>query len=245
MSEAEADLYRGFCPNDRTFGVANGVDLDYFRPKSAGSNAWRDLDDSERTKLVFVGALDYQANIDGVTWFVGEVWPHLRRQLPDLTLGLVGRNPVAAVRALSAVDGVRVIGSVPDVRPYLAATDIAIAPLRIARGIQNKVLEAMAMAKPVVASRNALEGLACRVGHDVALGDSVSSWMSTICELMGSEDSRRKLATCGFGYAQAHHSWSKCLASFPLAASKQRFDGKEEESTRFAFQQPAATRRAG
>ena len=104
---------------------------------------------------MFVGALDYRANIDGICWFCGDVWPQVRRRIPDAALAIVGRRPDPAVRRLGRIPGVELVGEVSDVRPDLARAGVAVVPLRIARGIQNKVIEAIAAGRPVIASPQA------------------------------------------------------------------------------------------
>src|SRR5207245_1533631 len=101
---------------------------------------------------VFVGALDYRPNVEGVGWFCRNVWPEIRRRRPDAVLLLVGRKPAPAVQRLAGEPGVEVVGQVPDVRPFLHRAAVTVVPLQIARGVQNKVLEALAMGKAVVAS---------------------------------------------------------------------------------------------
>jgi polysaccharide biosynthesis protein PslH len=209
VSEPEAALYRSFCPNDRTLAVSNGVDLDYFRPQNDGPNPWKPLPDADRTNLVFVGALDYHANVDGVTWFAREVWPLVRREMPGLTLGLVGRNPVAAIRRLAVVPGIRIFANVPDVRPHLAAADIAIAPLRVARGVQNKVLEAMAMGKALVGSDQALQGI--KADEDVTVASNWQEWPRVILQLL---KDRRLLDCVGSrarAFVESHCAWSTAV----------------------------------
>lgn len=215
VSEAEAALYRRLCPNDRTHVVPNGVDLDYFQPAGDSPPPWQPLPPADRTNLVFVGALDYHANVDGVRWFVREVWPQVRQTLPQVTLGLVGRKPVPAVQKLAEVDGVRVFADVPDVRPHLAAADLAIAPLRIARGVQNKVLEALAMAKPVIASPQASEGLAAEGTGALMVAHSPAEWTAHIARLLSDPHTCVASGRAGRDYVRSQHAWSAALA--PLA----------------------------
>jgi sugar transferase (PEP-CTERM/EpsH1 system associated) len=144
----ELELFQGFSPDCRSRFLENGVDFDYFDPAAVPVDASL----SSRRFLVFVGAMNYYPNADAALWFAGSVFPQLRQQIPGLELLIVGRDPTAAVRSLVNAPGVQVTGSVSDVRPYLRASIAAVAPLRIARGIQNKVLEALAMGKPVLAS---------------------------------------------------------------------------------------------
>ena len=145
----ELQLYRQIAPDAALACSGNGVDAAFFDPDA-------DLaipDDLRRRKfLVFVGVLSYFPNSDGVRHFVEETFPLLRRSDPELELLLVGRNPTWEVKRLARRDGVTVTGGVPDVRPYLKAARGVVAPLRIARGVQNKVLEALAMGKRVLAS---------------------------------------------------------------------------------------------
>jgi hypothetical protein len=123
--------------------------------------------------VVFTGAMDYWANVDAVGWFACEVFPRVRSSFPQARFYIVGARPARAVRDLARLPGVRVTGAVPDIRPYLAHSRAAVAPLRIARGVQNKVLEAMAMARPVVASPQAVAGIrpcVCGLDHRRARG---------------------------------------------------------------------------
>ncbi len=167
VSEAEAALFRQLAPDcaDKVSGLSNGVDTDYFSPERHYANPFP----AAAAALVFTGAMDYWANIDAVTWFASEVFGAVRAQVPQACFCIVGARPTPAVKALAAIPGVTVTGAVPDVRPYLAHARLVVAPLRIARGIQNKVLEAMAMARPAVVSAEALEGIAAEVGVELAL----------------------------------------------------------------------------
>ena len=168
VSPAEAALFRQCAPMARrkTGHFNNGVDAVYFAPAAApapGPYA------PGAQVLVFTGAMDYWPNVDAVQWFVRHVWPALRHRFPQLQFYIVGSRPAAAVTALARVAGVTVTGKVPDIRPYLAGAALAVAPLRIARGVQNKVLEAMAMGKIVLATPQALEGIAAQPGLELLL----------------------------------------------------------------------------
>lgn len=203
VSEAEADALGQVGGN--VFAVANGVDADYFAPPPdhvAGRRA-----------LAFVGTMDYRPNVEGVCWFVGEVWPRLRRRLGDLTLTIVGRDPARAVRRLSGTPGVTVTGTVDDVRPYVAAAGAVIAPLRIARGVQNKVLEAMAMAKPVVASPAALEGLDVRVGEEALQADSPEQWERAILHVLEDAALAERLGEAARRCVLTRYDWAARMES--------------------------------
>jgi sugar transferase (PEP-CTERM/EpsH1 system associated) len=202
VSEAEADLYRHFCLPGCVRPVANGVDLQYFRP----------IYQAESFECVFVGALDYLPNVDGVCWFCHEIWPTVRRSLPEAKVLVVGRRPVPAVRRLARLPGVNLIGPVPDIRPYLARAAVAVVPLRIARGVQNKVLEALAMSKATVVSPAALRGIGARSGEHVVCAHSPEEWAAAILRLLNSEAERGRLGSNGRRFLERHHRWEQCLA---------------------------------
>lgn len=156
VSAQEAKLFRRLAPAAARISFAgNGVDTDFFDPALPYPNPYP----MDAPVLVFTGAMDYWANVDAVCWFASSVFPAVRQALPTAQFAIVGARPAAAVCRLQQWPGVQVIGAVPDVRPYLAHARAAVAPLRIARGIQNKVLEAMAMAKPVVVTAAAADGI--------------------------------------------------------------------------------------
>jgi polysaccharide biosynthesis protein PslH len=204
VSEAEVGLYRRFRTSGAVHSIPNGVDLDYFRPSSR----------ADERGCVFVGALDYRPNIDGVCWFCREVWPEVRRRHPQATVSLVGRNPAPAVRGLARLAGVELVGQVSDVRPYLAGAAVAIAPLQIARGVQNKVLEALAMGKAIVSSTHALEGLRAVPGVNVLAASSPGEWADAVSHLLDDPDLRRQLGLAGRCYVQVYHRWDRCLEPF-------------------------------
>jgi glycosyltransferase involved in cell wall biosynthesis len=159
-----------------------------------------------------------------VCWFVRGVWPELKRRVPDLEFTIVGRDPTAEVRALADVPGVHVTGAVPDVRPYLSAATVAVVPLRIARGIQNKILEAMAMGRAVVASPGALEGLEIAAGTEALQADSPEEWVRCILGLLRDEPRRRAMERAARARVVADYSWPGRMA--PLVALCRRLVGK-------------------
>ena len=143
----EARLLQSIAPRASVGSMENGVDFNYFDP----SIGW-ELPSLPRRFVAFVGAMDYYPNADAACWFASQVFPQIRNRLKDMEFLIVGRNPTPAVRRLNVLPGITVTGAVADVRPYLSAAEAVIAPLRIARGIQNKVLEALAMGKRTLAS---------------------------------------------------------------------------------------------
>lgn len=148
VSEAEAALFRRTCGADRVVAIENGIDTGFFDPEQVVPV------EADGPLVVFTGQMDYRPNVEAVRWFASEVLP----QVPGARFAIVGRSPTAAVRALAS-ERVIVTGEVADVRGWIAAASVVVAPLLLARGIQNKVLEAMAMARPVVASIAAAEGI--------------------------------------------------------------------------------------
>ncbi len=152
VSEAEAALFRAKGGRGRVVAIENGIDTAHFNPAGIAPV------EAPRSLIVFTGQMDYRPNVEAVQWFVDAILPRIRRS-HRATLAIVGRDPDAGVMALGRLPGVIVTGEVDDVRGWLAASSVVVAPLKLARGVQNKVLEAMAMARPVVASAAAAEGI--------------------------------------------------------------------------------------
>lgn len=192
---------------------------------------------SSKARCVFVGALDYQANIDGLQWFCQEVWPLVRQQRPDAQFIVVGSNPTGAVfRLAEQTAGIQLVGPVPDVRPYLSEAEIVVVPLRVARGIQNKVLEALAMGKPVVASPQALEGLALQVGREAELAHHPSQWAEKLLQLWADPFRRTTLGQAGRRFVETHHQWDQVLQPLGQVLGLPEALGPSEEPSRTADQ---------
>lgn len=186
VSAPEAELFRQLAPEsaDRIGFFNNGVDTDYFSPDAAHASPF----DAGELPLVFTGAMDYWPNIDAVQWFADQVLPLILAELPQARFYIVGARPAPAVQALATRPGIVVTGTVPDVRPYLAHAALAVAPLRIARGIQNKVLEAMAMARTVIASPQAFEGIDATPGADLLVADAAADQAALALRLLRAPD---------------------------------------------------------
>ncbi len=204
VSEAEAAVLGSDSPN--IVPLTNGVDSDYFDPEGVCPT------DLGPASLVFTGTMDYRPNAEGVRWFVREVFASLRQEIPELTFVIVGRDPTAAVLKLAEVPGVVVTGSVPDVRPYFKGAAAVVCPLQIARGIQNKVLEAMAMAKPVIASPDAIEGLEAETGRDLLQADTPEQWRRHITDLLSSPAAGAALSVAARGCVETNYTWSARMA---------------------------------
>ena len=205
VSQAEADLFVERTGAERVHVIENGIDTEQYDPMAT----FKRIDAMGRL-IVFTGQMDYRPNIEGVTWFVETILPHIRVVHPDARFAIVGRNPTDAVRALAKQPGVTVTGEVADVRGWLAAASVVVAPLKLARGIQNKVLEGMAMAKPVVASAAAAQG----IDHagTIKVGATVGEIAEEVTQLLSDP---RKAAELGKGARQQvidRYSWEARLA---------------------------------
>jgi sugar transferase (PEP-CTERM/EpsH1 system associated) len=204
----EAGLFRRRAGLDaRIWSVLNGVDTGYFSPAEAIENPYA----SGGPVIVFTGAMDYWANVDAVTWFAREVFPSVRSRVPGARFVIVGARPTREVRKLRSLDGVEVTGRVKDVRPYLAHAALAVAPLRVARGIQNKVLEAMAMARAVVASPAAVEGLAIPDELRGYVAESRGDFAEAVVALLLSAEAREPVGAANREWVLEHHDWSETL----------------------------------
>jgi sugar transferase (PEP-CTERM/EpsH1 system associated) len=186
VSHAEAEMFRSMAPEvaNKVAHFNNGVDTDFFNPDHVYESPYA----THEKVLVFTGAMDYWANVDAVVWFAQEVFAPLSRQDSDLRFYIVGSKPDEKVMQLSQLPGVVVTGAVNDIRPYIAHAALSVAPMRIARGIQNKVLEAMAMAKPVVVSPQGYEGITAITGSELAVVMNPQEWGAAILRLLHSKD---------------------------------------------------------
>ena len=187
--------------------IPNGVDYVYFSPPS----------NVQRTKpiIVFTAAMDYFPNVDGVIFFCQEILPQVHKMIPNAQLLVVGRNPVPALRRLAEqMPQVQVTGTVPDVRPYLIEAMVAIAPLRIARGIQNKILEAMAMELPVVGTTSAFQGLAVASEHGICVADDPGEFADAVVKLLGNPERARTYGISARQIVTSHYGWTDILQGF-------------------------------
>lgn len=204
VSVQEAELFKQLAPecSEKVTAVNNGVDVDYFNPAMVFPTPYHQVEKI----MVFTGAMDYWANVDAVEWFAREVLPRILRQIPHAKLYIVGSKPAKDVRALENKQSVFVTGRVEDIRPFLAHASIAIAPLRIARGIQNKVLEAMAMEKTVLATSPAMEGIQGYDTENVVVGDDCEQMAEQACRLL-SLPPERLHSPSNRSFVESNFSW--------------------------------------
>ncbi|SJM94126.1 TIGR03087 family PEP-CTERM/XrtA system glycosyltransferase [Crenothrix polyspora] len=207
VSAQEAELFKKFAPSvsDKITHINNGVDVVYFSPEQDFVSPYPV---HAEQVLVFTGAMDYWANVDAVVWFVEQVFSLLIKTHPQLRFYIVGAKPSKAVQDL-ANSQVIVTGSVPDVRPYIAYAHVVVAPLRIARGIQNKVLEAMAMAKYVLATSAAMEGISVDSALSVAISDDAATMIEQLKVLLGADGVIA--APTNRAFVKAQFSWENNL----------------------------------
>jgi sugar transferase (PEP-CTERM/EpsH1 system associated) len=209
VSDKEVELFKSFCPEARIAAIANGVDTDYF----STVHEMRTLQNKihRQPTLMFMGAMDYYPNEDAVVYFADEVMPLLLKKVPTVQFVIVGSNPSKRVSALGARPGIKITGAVPDVRPYLAETDVFVAPLRIARGVQNKVLEAMSAGVPVVARPEAVQGFV-NMNAPLMVENSPESFAASIIELLEDENKRATLALEALRFVRTSYCWNTNMA---------------------------------
>ncbi|MBO8084776.1 MAG: TIGR03087 family PEP-CTERM/XrtA system glycosyltransferase [Marichromatium sp.] len=207
VSEAEAALFRERLDDAsaRVEVVGNGVDTAHFAVAPGTPSPYPDL----APRLVFTGAMDYWANAQGAAWFAEQVLPRIRARRADAEFWVVGMNPTRAVRQLGRLPGVVVTGAVPDVRPYLQHAAAAVVPLHIARGIQNKVLEAMAMARPVIATPQALEGIPAAPGREARVAEAVEPFAAECLAALATSDD--PMGAQGRALVERHFAWEATL----------------------------------
>lgn len=213
-TENEAELFRQLAPDcsDSVISVDNGVDADFYSPLLTYSSPYAADRVLAASKVIgFTGAMDYWPNVDAVCWFVNVVMPPLRVAFPGIRFYIVGRKPTASVLAL-ATDDVVVTGTVDDVRPYIAFADLIVAPLRVARGIQNKILEAMAMARPVVAAKSCLAVIRGIDGVDFVGAESEEEYLVAITSLLNDAASATAMGERARNTVVTQYSWDAQLA---------------------------------
>lgn len=211
VTEKEAALFRDLAPESvrSCEAMGNGVDADYFAPDPARASPFA----PDERPVVFTGAMDYWPNVDAVTWFATEMLPRLRARWPTLRFHVVGRSPTPAVRALAG-EAITVTGTVPDVRPYLQHAAVVVAPLRLARGIQNKILEAMAMGRPVVAARECTEAIDAERGTELVAADDADAFVREVDALLRDPARAAAVGAAGRHRVQRGYGWDAHLGAF-------------------------------
>lgn len=206
--DALAALAQAAQPDERLVVLPNGVDLGYFQP----------LDEPRQPDtVVFSGKMSYHANTAAALDLVQKVMPAVWAERPHTLVWLAGKDPPKVIRALGGDPRVEVTGTVPDLRPYLGRASVAVTPLRYSVGIQNKVLEAMALNTPVVTTPSTCHALAAKPGTHLLIGDSASSLAQAILSLLGNDERRQQLGEAGRRYVETHHDWERIAVRLETA----------------------------
>ena len=217
VSEKEKESFVKKIKTDKNiYVVPNGVDFNHFKPQKKHKN-----NEKDNFNLLFTGNMDYFANEDGVLWFVKKVMPLLRKKCPKIKLYVVGSNPSKRLRTLKLEDVV-ITGYVDDIKEFYDLSAVFVAPLRIAQGVQNKILEAMSMEKPVVATLKAYEGLEAIPYKEILLAQNEVQFAEIITYLLFNPDKRKRIGENARRYVLKKHNWDKNMAILKYLIEKKR-----------------------
>ncbi|HMS15882.1 MAG TPA: TIGR03087 family PEP-CTERM/XrtA system glycosyltransferase [Planctomycetota bacterium] len=201
-TKAELATLNSFHTGTETDWFPNGVDHQYFKPEA---------DSFDSNRISFIGRMDYYPNQECMIRFCQEVLPLIRSAIPTVQLDIIGAEPTPEIKRLEQHAGVRVTGSVPDVRPFVRKSAAMVAPLQIARGTQNKILEAMAMGVPVVSSDVAADGIDAIPDEHFLVARNAQEYSDKLIALMADPDRRQHYAVAGRARMLSHHDWSGSL----------------------------------
>ncbi len=198
-SPLDAEIIRSFCPHSNVTVIPNGVDAQYFKPPSS---------DPTEPRLIFSGVMDYSQNILAMTFFCKSIFPLIRTKIPETRLLIVGRNPADEILDLEKrIPGIEVTGTVEDIRPYLAQSQVYVCPLKSGAGIKNKILEAWAAGLPIVATSLSCEGIEVSPGEDILVADDIQGFVKAVVRLLEDESLRKKLAEKGRKKVVERYDW--------------------------------------
>lgn len=202
VSAEDAAALRALDPTLAPVVVANGIELSAYEPPTLPSAGVR---------LVLTGKMDYRPNVDAAVWFAQAIWPQIRAAQPAAEFHIVGQQPNQAVQRLAALPGVVVTGAVPDIRPHLAGATVYVAPLRMGGGTRFKLLEAFALARPVVATRIGAEGFAVEDGRELLLADTADDFASAVLRLLADPAQAARLGAAGRAFVSASYDWGQIV----------------------------------
>lgn len=210
ITQTEVDLFENIHgPVSNLTAIENGLDTSAFYPPDEPRN-------TEVPHFLFAGVMDYAPNIDAVMWFMDYVWPAIKKQWPLAKFCIAGMNPTDKIKKLQDINGIEITGFVDDIKPYFDKTNIFVAPFRIARGVQNKILQAFACGLPVIATSMGAEGIRCDAEQDILLADTLEQYMEKINLLMNSEQRYNSLSEAALINITQNYSWDSILE--PMAA---------------------------
>jgi sugar transferase (PEP-CTERM/EpsH1 system associated) len=238
VSERDRERLRAIAPDARVHVIENGVDTDYFSDYEieractvhylATAGAAPGRAHRERQRILFVGSMDYHANIGAVVSFAREVWPQIYARNPQLNFTIAGRNPTPEVRALSSHPGIEVTGTIADVRPFYREAAVAVVPLRVGAGSRLKILEAMAAGVPVVSTRLGAEGLNVQDGENIIIADENEKLAEAIISIASGADRWRQMAEAARRHVRIHYEWSAIGAR--LVGLHERLAGRDHSN---------------
>jgi len=201
VSQRDAERLRAINPDAHIFVIENGVDTDFYSGLPAN-------DESLARRIVFVGSMDYHANIDAAVNFAREVWPQLRARRPELIFTIVGKDPAPEVRELAQIPGVEVTGTVDDVRPFYRDASVAVVPLKVGGGSRLKILEAMAAGVPVVSTTLGAEGLEVLHDENILIADTSEQLVQAITSVVENRSRHDQLSAAGRELVSRRYDWS-------------------------------------
>lgn len=226
VSESDRAHFCKFSDPNKITAIPTGVDVDYFRPLSVGEEA---------NSIVFTGSMDWRPNEDGIIFFAQKILPKVRQRVSGAVLWVVGRNPSISIRRLAENDcGIRVTGSVDDVRPYMGRASVYVVPLRIGSGTRLKIFEAMAMGKAVVSTGIGAEGLPVTHGKNILLSDEAGDFAEQVIQLLQNTSLRTQLGSAARELVEQHYSWTRVAADCEIVFNRvlQEYGEKKTEKAR-------------
>jgi len=211
-SERDKEILISLNPSLRIVVIPNGTDTAYFRP-------WPSPADNAPT-LIFIGTMFYYPNVDAILYFLDRIYPHIVARIPDVRILIVGHNPPLEIKSLERFSNVKVTGYVPDIRPYIAQSTVMIVPLRLGGGTRLKILEAMAMERPVISTSIGAEGLAVQAGENIMIADDPLDFASKTVELLRNPKLRQRIVTKARKLVENNYSWDVLGRRFLEACQK-------------------------
>jgi sugar transferase (PEP-CTERM/EpsH1 system associated) len=234
VSETDRDIFARTIEPEKITVIPTGVDLDYFQPGKK--------EDEQADSMVFTGSMDWTANEDAILYFVDQILPHIRTEIPAAQLWVVGRNPSGKLQALAAANvGVNITGTVDDIRPYVLRSPVYVVPLRIGGGTRIKIFEAMAMGKAVVSTTIGAEGLPIHHEKDLILADEPEKFARRVISLLRNPAERGDLGRAARLLVEQKYSWSAAANTLYETLARATENSRGNSSHRLLSETPACT----